>query len=464
MRPVIFLGPTLAVEEARAELDATFLPPVSQGDLYRVACSRPPAIGIVDGYFHGVPAVWHKEILWAMEQGIHVFGSASMGALRAAELWSFGMEGVGFIFEQYLSGCLEDDDEVAVIHQTDQGSPSLGALSDAMVNIRLTLEAGALAGVISPHAHAKLTGIAKSLFYAHRTYPNVLRLAAEAGVPSLELDRLTAWLPNGRVDQKKRDALSMLRQISARIDEGISPKVIDYHFARTELFDEAISDFAKLSNIGAPNPALTHEILDEIRLEGHLTSLRAAAVGRALVIGAGRREMGGLDEKEISRAIDEFRIEHGLLSPNDIERWADENELTTDQLIGMLHDEAVVRWAADSVGRDVDGYVLDLLRISGRYAVLRTRARAKLEGLEASSQSEDDVSLLWQQDELVEWFLGQRENSRGGIEVLAKQFGFDGEIEFLRALSRERSYLAAQQHGQPPAATKSKSALEHRRE
>ena len=83
----VFLGPTLPADQARAELpSAVFLPPVSQGDLYRVALRGPRAIGIVDGYFHRVPAIWHKEVLWAMSRGIHIYGSASMGALRAAEL------------------------------------------------------------------------------------------------------------------------------------------------------------------------------------------------------------------------------------------------------------------------------------------------------------------------------------------------------------------------------------------
>ena len=87
-------------------------------------CSEPQAIGIIDGYFQWAPAVWHKEILWAIQQGVHVFGAASMGALRAAELAPFGMRGVGRIFEAYRDGVLpgsgdepfEDDDEVAVVH------------------------------------------------------------------------------------------------------------------------------------------------------------------------------------------------------------------------------------------------------------------------------------------------------------------------------------------------------------
>ena len=110
MNVYIFTGPTLSPHDVCAELDAVCLPPVSQGDVYRAGLSGPLAIGIIDGYFESVPAVWHKEILWALTQGIHVFGSASMGALRAVELASFGMVGIGKIFEAFRDGTLEDDD------------------------------------------------------------------------------------------------------------------------------------------------------------------------------------------------------------------------------------------------------------------------------------------------------------------------------------------------------------------
>ncbi len=103
MTAYVFAGPTISRDEVRAAADAGIvcLPPVAQGDLYRIAQGRPGAIGIIDGYFEGALSVWHKEILWAMAEGIHVFGSASMGALRAAELHAFGMRGIGPIFEAY---------------------------------------------------------------------------------------------------------------------------------------------------------------------------------------------------------------------------------------------------------------------------------------------------------------------------------------------------------------------------
>src|SRR5437762_10719938 len=137
MSVYVFTGPTIPPEEARFELQATYLPPAAEGDVYRVSLKRPEAIGIIDGYFQSTPAVRHKEILWAMSRGIHVFGSASMGALRAAELAAFGMEGVGTIFELYRDGVLEDDDEVAVVHGSAE--VEFRAASEAMVNIRHTL-------------------------------------------------------------------------------------------------------------------------------------------------------------------------------------------------------------------------------------------------------------------------------------------------------------------------------------
>jgi len=69
--------------------------------VYRAALTCPAIIG---------PTVWHKEILWAMAQGIHVYGGASIGALRAAELHRLGMTGVGRVFADDRDGILTDDD------------------------------------------------------------------------------------------------------------------------------------------------------------------------------------------------------------------------------------------------------------------------------------------------------------------------------------------------------------------
>jgi hypothetical protein len=235
---IVFIGPTIRPEDADRELDALYVPPVAQGDVYKAALQKPRAMGIVDGYFEAVPAVWHKEILWAMSQGIHVFGSASMGALRAAELAPFGMIGVGWIFDAYRRGELEDDDEVAVTH--GPAETSFVPLSEAMVNIRRTLRRAETTGIVSAGTAARLTGIAKGLFYKKRCYSLVIERASQIGVSKAELLALRSWLPQGKVDQKGEDAREMLRLIGRWLACDPAPNEVRFTFQHTDMWDEAM--------------------------------------------------------------------------------------------------------------------------------------------------------------------------------------------------------------------------------
>ncbi|RKH60851.1 TfuA-like protein [Corallococcus llansteffanensis] len=235
MKLFVFTGPTLSADEGRTLLDAVFLPPAAQGDVYLAAREKPVAIGIIDGYFERVPSVSHKEVLWALSQGIHVFGASSMGALRAAELAPFGMEGVGTVYDAYQSGRLEADDEVAVTHGAAEDG--FRATSEAMVNVRATLHAAERAEVISPGSRAILERRAKSLFYPDRRYPTVLSLAEAEGVASAEVEALRAFLPTGRVNPKRQDALELLRILRERTAQGLEPKQVRWHFERTDAWE-----------------------------------------------------------------------------------------------------------------------------------------------------------------------------------------------------------------------------------
>lgn len=230
----IFLGPTMRRDAARLLLNADYQPPVAQGDVLRAVSRDVRIIGIIDGYFENVPAVWHKEILFAMTQGVHVFGSASMGALRAAELQAFGMVGVGAIFEAYANSHIEDDDEVAVTH----GPAELGypILSEAMVNIRRTLSDARAAGVIGETARLALEAAAKALHYKDRSFSRILQNVAELPLEPQELAAFLNWLPRGRADQKQDDAAAMLREIHRIVQAGIEPCRPIYHFEPTLTF------------------------------------------------------------------------------------------------------------------------------------------------------------------------------------------------------------------------------------
>lgn len=251
MKVYVFTGPTLRAEEGREVLEATYLPPATQGDVYRVALEKPRAIGLIDGCFESVPAVCHKELLWALSQGIHVFGAASMGALRAAELAAFGMAGVGVVYEALQRGELTDDDEVAVAHAPAE----LGwrPLSEAMVNIRATLAVAQAEGVVPPEVKACLERSAKALFYGDRSWPRLLAQAANEGVDDTALRALRQWLPQGRVDQKREDALALLRTMRQQLVTELAPKQVRFTFAHTDLWE---SIRLRVENQGGPEASL----------------------------------------------------------------------------------------------------------------------------------------------------------------------------------------------------------------
>lgn len=218
-------------------LDACYLPPAANGDVARAVSNGARVIGIVDGYFEWTLAVWHKEILWALAQGVHVLGAASMGALRAAELAVFGMRGVGMIFEMYRDGVLEDDDEVAVAHEPGR---TYAVASEAMINIRRTLSDATRAGVVSDTTRRRLETIAKRTFYPDRAYDTLLMAARLEGLPSRELHALEMWLPGHRVDQKRADALLLLEDLKALGTRQPEAHRADFTLARSPYLERLL--------------------------------------------------------------------------------------------------------------------------------------------------------------------------------------------------------------------------------
>jgi hypothetical protein len=203
--------------------------------VYQIARRKPWGIGIIDGFFERMPSVWHKEILWALSNGIHVYGSASMGALRAAELSVFGMIGVGTIYEDYASGALTDDDEVTLAHAPAE--KKYRAVSEPMVNIRRTLSKAAAERIVSETTADGLVHIGKALFYPLRTYEKILDEGLQRRLPAAELRAFHDWLPAGRVDQKRLDAIAMLARMREDLHLHPQPKPVGFSFEYTMFWE-----------------------------------------------------------------------------------------------------------------------------------------------------------------------------------------------------------------------------------
>jgi len=236
MSIIIFVGPSLPRDEALALLAADYRPPAKAGDVYAATLEKPLAIGIIDGFFEAVPAVWHKEIMCALNQGIHVYGASSMGALRAAELQPFGMKGVGRIFESFASGELEDDDEVALIHAPEVAGYT--PFSEPMVNIREGLRRALAQGILSSGSHDLLVRIAKAQFYPERSWMRLAELGGEAGIADEVLDSLLQFVRHESPDLKRKDARLLIHSMAEHAALGFVPFEPEFQFERSVYFDK----------------------------------------------------------------------------------------------------------------------------------------------------------------------------------------------------------------------------------
>jgi hypothetical protein len=207
-RIIVFLGPSLEREAAEAILPATYRPPAKRGDLLRAAEDGAEVIGLIDGVFHQESAVAHREILAAIRKGVTVVGASSMGALRAAEMDTLGMTGIGRIYEMYKSGELVSDDEVALVFDPETGL----SLSEPLINIRFTLRKAEQQGIISEQDHAALLAAARSVFYPQRTYGRITAAAGDRLPPGVA-DRFLAFVKLHAVDRKREDAVAALEYI-----------------------------------------------------------------------------------------------------------------------------------------------------------------------------------------------------------------------------------------------------------
>lgn len=199
---VIFAGPSLYGAEYDAG-DVVVRGPAQMGDIERAIAQGATAIGLVDGRYQQVGAIWHKEILFALSSGVAVFGAASMGALRAAECEPFGMVPVGEIATRYCSGELFDDADVALTN----GPAELGfpPLTEPMVDVEATIAHLLASGLLDDATARNITSAARAIFFADRTVEVIFEaLAAQ------ELGRLYAA---NRVSQKTRDALELLEML-----------------------------------------------------------------------------------------------------------------------------------------------------------------------------------------------------------------------------------------------------------
>lgn len=284
MSIIIFAGPSIREEKILEILpNADIRPPAKQGDLYLATRDNPRTILLIDGFFESVPAVWHKEILYAMSIGIHVYGSSSMGALRAAELHTYGMIGIGQIFNKFASGEWEDDDEVALTH----GPQELGylAVSRAMADLRHDLTRAYEKDILTQLQVEAIATKLKALWYPERSQQALYSFAEKLLTPE-KLTQLTSFLKNDSQSLKEQDAKQLLKYIADIDLDKFPKKTIDYVLQENDAWQTLINDVAstRLTRVKVDLPAQL-EASKEAKDNLLQSKLRALALEHAEDIG-----------------------------------------------------------------------------------------------------------------------------------------------------------------------------------
>jgi hypothetical protein len=209
---VIYTGLSICFDEAKSILDADYQPPIKRGDIDNLLNNRDDMeiIGIIDGVFHQSPAVSHKEILRALKDNITVVGGASMGALRACELYPYGMIGIGNIFEDYKNGTIESDDDVAV----SLDPTTYEQLSDSWINMKYNFNKAQKDNILSQEDVDNLLATSKDIYYPKRSFEYVIK---KSELTEYKKTKLTKYLDKNKFDIKHDDAKAVIEYIKTSL-------------------------------------------------------------------------------------------------------------------------------------------------------------------------------------------------------------------------------------------------------
>ncbi len=207
------MGLSLQKEEAEkilstdTEREVVYAPPIKRGDIPKAVNEGFDIIGIIDGIFFRESAVSPREIMEALKTGIKIYGSSSMGALRASELYRYGMVGVGSVFTWYKEGIINSDDEVALSFDSEEFIP----ISEPLVNIRETVKRAHRERIINKEEFEIILKSAKSLYFPKRSWSNIIEKSEEN--LGKTLSAFSIFIRNNKVDIKKEDAILLLKKI-----------------------------------------------------------------------------------------------------------------------------------------------------------------------------------------------------------------------------------------------------------
>jgi hypothetical protein len=305
----IFIGPT----GANIEDKTGFYPPAQQGDITTAVLAGVKTIVLIDGTFTQTLAPFHKEILYAISEGVTVIGAGSLGALRAVECERYGMIGIGKVFEWYKAGEIVDDSDVALTHM--DASEVYKPLTVPLVNIKATAERlYALGKVFNDKACiekcASICYIERSWAMLSRVYPWMAELMQEFYIDQKELDA--------------REAIAYAKQHSV-IPSCSSVNHANYCIQSIIANDVTVGDRKKWELVEDKHPAIDFYLVTEM----------AAALGIKV------------NQADIEKQSRILWKRFGVKCPVEAREWMEKNGVRDEQFNGFACRMAIRDAARD---------------------------------------------------------------------------------------------------------------------
>jgi len=310
-----------------------------------------------------------------------------------------------------------------------------------MVNIRATLERAEATGVLNVDSRRALEAFGKSLFFPRRSWPAILEAASALGLPEAELAALQAWLPRGRVDQKREDALAMLAAM-CEVPDTPEPARTEFRFEWTNLWDEFVAR--------SPSESLeAQHVIEELRLEGEqpYEQAKKRALLRLLARRDAERRELVLSPEDKRATLGRLRAARELFAQRDLDCWMATNGLDLASFERLIEDEARLETLARLFDTSLEPALLDELHLSGDYERLAKRAAGKKEALASAGPQESwDGATGPNIAALRLWFFEQhlRRPMPDDVDAFARSLGFSTLVKFDSALRREWLYLQLQ--------------------
>jgi hypothetical protein len=309
-----------------------------------------------------------------------------------------------------------------------------------MVNIRATLQSAKQQEIIDDDFYRLLIDIAKEMFYPQRLWESITTTAIQRGASSSSLAAFADWLPGGRVDLKRKDALAMLSNITQTLQDKIPATESLFQFEWTQVWDSVVEENNKLEKTNDIEAGL---IIDELRLRNDLYhSTKEQALIRYLVFNDSKHEEIQLGKQCLSDKLCEFRMHHGLMTRAQLDHYLEANDLTEEAFKRLLERSIQLQQLSNSLNLNKE--LLDVPKLQGHYEELSLRARSKQDLLAKSGFQSIDLSDIGRTPpQLLQWYFQTRLGTDipDDLDAFISEIGLSKREEFYRLLAREYVYL-----------------------